>query len=138
MRRFHNQQTDTGSSTRAASHFRCAASATVLALLCSSATWAVPAKPGVMTFDNAGRSIEVRLIGDENFHYYVTTDGYMLLRGSDGVFRYAIPDGRRLRGSPFPAENPRDDALKPRLCSPPSAKTHHSPYSKPTPMPGNA
>lgn len=61
-----------------------------------------------MTFDNAGRSIEVRLIGDENFHYYVTTDGYMLLRGSDGVFRYAIPDGRRLRGSPFPAENPRE------------------------------
>ena len=53
MRRFHNQQTDTGSSTRAASHFRCAASATVLAFLYALAAWAVPAKPGVMTFDNA-------------------------------------------------------------------------------------
>lgn len=53
MRRFHNQQTDAGCTTPAALHFRRAASATVLALLCSSAAWAVPAKPGVMTFDNA-------------------------------------------------------------------------------------
>lgn len=108
MRRFHNQQTDAGCTTPAALHFRRAASATVLALLCSAAAWAVPAKPGVMTFDNAGHSIEVRLIGDENCHFYVTTDGYMLLRGADGVFRYAIPEGRRLRESPFPAENPRE------------------------------
>ncbi len=60
---------------------------------------AVPAKPGLLSFDNGGEKIEVYLRGDEHAHYYVSPDGYMLLRGEDGLFRYALPDGDRLRES---------------------------------------
>lgn len=66
---------------------------------------AVPAKPGLLTFDNGGEQIEVFLRGDEHGHYYVTPDGYMLLRGDDGLFRYAIPDGDTLRASDIVASN---------------------------------
>lgn len=60
---------------------------------------AVPAKPGLMTFDNGGKTIGVYLHGDERSHYYTTPDGYMLLRGSDGLFRYAVPHGDVLKPS---------------------------------------
>lgn len=60
---------------------------------------AVPAKPGLLTFDNGGEQIEVFLRGDEHSHYYETPDGFMLLRGDDGHFRYALPDGSRLKAS---------------------------------------
>lgn len=97
-----------------------------------------------MTFDNAGRSIEVRLIGDENCHFYVTTDGYMLLRGADGVFHYAIPDGQRLRESSFPAENPRERRTirhPPNLRKCPAARnptysTHQSIFNRQKPRGG--
>lgn len=67
---------------------------------------AVPAKPGLLRFDNAGEEIDVYLRGDEHGHYYVTPDGYMLLRGSDGFFRYALPDGNNLRESDILASKP--------------------------------
>ena len=52
----------------------------------SNLALAVPAKPGVLTFDNGGKEIEVFLKGDEHSHFYVTTDGYMLLRGRQYSF----------------------------------------------------
>lgn len=72
----------------------------------SNLALAVPAKPGVLTFDNGGKEIEVFLKGDEHSHFYVTTDGYMLLRGDDGLFRYAIPDGENLKVSEITASKP--------------------------------
>lgn len=67
---------------------------------------AVPAKPGPMHFDNGGKTVEVYLHGDENSHYYTSPDGYMLMRGDDGIFRYALPDGNGLRPSTFTATDP--------------------------------
>lgn len=67
---------------------------------------AVPAKPGVMNFDNGGKTISVYLRGDERSHFYTTTDGHMLLRGDDGLFRYAVPQGGLLVPSAMTASQP--------------------------------
>jgi len=67
---------------------------------------AVPAKPGLMTFDNGGKTINVYLHGDERSHHYITPDGHMLLRGDDGLFRYAVPDGTSLIPSAITASAP--------------------------------
>ena len=48
---------------------------------------AVPARPGIRTFRQSdGTEICVKLIGDEHFHTYVTTDGLTVARGNDGDF----------------------------------------------------
>lgn len=49
-----------------------------------------PAKPGLLTIRLAdGTSIDVRIIGDEHFHYYLSEDGYLLTRGTDDYFYYS-------------------------------------------------
>ena len=78
----------------------------VPACLLALSAHAVPAKPGPMHFDNGGKTVEVYLHGDENSHYYTSPDGYMLMRGDDGIFRYALPDGNGLRPSTFTATDP--------------------------------
>jgi len=83
-----------------------AAATASLGLLPVVPAQAVPARPGLMTFDNGGKTIEVYLRGDEHSHYYVSSDGYMLLRGDDGRFRYALPDGDRLSESRLTASQP--------------------------------
>lgn len=77
----------------------------------SFGAYAVPAKPGVISFDNGGKSVDVYLIGDENSHYYATTDGYMIVRGEDGLFRYALPDGNRLKTSNQLVSNPQERSI---------------------------
>ena len=55
---------------------------------------AVPARPGVRTFRQSdGTEICVKLIGDEHFHTYVTTDGLTVARGNDGDFYYQTAVG---------------------------------------------
>ena len=76
---------------------------TAIPMLIAGHAGAVPAKPGLITFDNGGKQIEVFLRGDEHSHYYETPDGFMLLRGDDGLFRYAVPDGTRLKASAMTA-----------------------------------
>lgn len=49
---------------------------------------AVPAQPGPMKFINGNNELTVYLHGDENFHYYTTSDGY-LLDYRDDIFTYA-------------------------------------------------
>lgn len=61
-----------------------------------------------MLFDNGGKPVEVYLHGDENAHYYTSSDGYVLLRGGDDIFRYAIPAGGTLTASDITASNPAD------------------------------
>jgi M6 family metalloprotease-like protein len=64
-----------------------------MALLCFSA-YAVPAKPGMRTITQAdGTTITLRLIGDENFHSYVTADGLAVSRAADGNFYYRTATG---------------------------------------------
>ena len=51
-------------------------------------SYAVPAKPGIIRVTTAdGTELPVRLVGDENFHYYLTEDGYPLVE-SEGKYFY--------------------------------------------------
>ena len=56
----------------------------------AAATWAIPAKPGLIEVKMAdGTTIKVRIVGDEWGHYYLSEDGYLLTRGAragEGVF----------------------------------------------------
>lgn len=63
--------------------------------LCSiAAAVAAPAKPGLRTISQPdGSTISVRLVGDEFFHTYVTSDGLTVARGADGYFYYNTPEG---------------------------------------------
>lgn len=59
------------------------------------AALAVPAKPGIMSVRQPdGTELSVRLVGDENYHYYLTDDGYPLVN-SAGYYYYGRvqPDG---------------------------------------------
>ncbi len=68
------------------------ATAATLTLLCAGA-WAVPAKPGIHVYTQPdGSTVEVRIIGDEHFHCYETTDGHLLLSDAAGALRYAVAD----------------------------------------------
>ena len=62
----------------------------------SFAAHSLPAKRGLHTLTQPdGTTIEVRIVGDEFSHYYLTPDGYPLLADSDGVMRYVTlaPNG---------------------------------------------
>lgn len=54
---------------------------------------AVPAKPGVITVQNAdGTEISARLVGDEFFHQYFSTDGYPLTMVDGNLYYCHITD----------------------------------------------
>lgn len=62
------------------------------ALFISLSAHAVPANPRPFTITQKdGTKMEVRLVGDENFHYYCTTDGAALVKVLDGYY-YADVD----------------------------------------------
>lgn len=72
---------------------------------------AVPAKKGLRTFRQSdGSEISVRLVGDEHFHTYLTTDGLTVTRDAHGDFYYQTSEGI----SKIKAHNPekRDGAEK--------------------------
>lgn len=73
--------------------------------------WAVPMNPTPFTIDNAGDSLTLREVGDEHYSYTHTLDGYIVIRGEDGVYRYAAEDGTEGK---FRAKNAdlRSDAEK--------------------------
>ncbi|MDE5789798.1 MAG: M6 family metalloprotease domain-containing protein [Muribaculaceae bacterium] len=55
---------------------------------------AVPAKRDLRTFRQSdGTEISVRLLGDEHFHTFVTTDGLTVAREADGDFYYRTSNG---------------------------------------------
>lgn len=64
----------------------------LLASLWMAPAWAIPAKPGLLQMAQPdGTVATVSLIGDENFHYYITADGYPLIE-DNGYLCYAICD----------------------------------------------
>ncbi len=69
----------------------------LLTALVSSTTlgvMAVPAKRNLRTFRQSdGTEVSVRLLGDEHFHTYVTTDGLTVAREADGDFYYQTSNG---------------------------------------------
>lgn len=76
--------------------------------LAALAGWAVPAKPGFHLYTLPdGSTIEVRIVGDEHSHYYLSADGYVLLADAGGALRYAdIDNGGRLRMTDVAASAP--------------------------------
>lgn len=65
----------------------------LLGLFMSMTTWAMPAKPGIVTMTQPdGTKIQVYIHGDEHFHYYETLDGKVLLPAADGTLKYAELD----------------------------------------------
>lgn len=58
-------------------------------------TYAVPAKPGLISVRQAdGTEIMVRIIGDERSHFYLSEDGYLLVNSDDTCY-YANTDARQ-------------------------------------------
>lgn len=61
-----------------------------LALFCAGSAFAIPAYHGLITKQLPnGSSIEVRLVGDENFHYTTLADGTIIKKAADGYYYYA-------------------------------------------------
>ena len=70
-----------------------------------SAMMAIPAKREWRTVTQPdGTKLEVMLVGDENFHYYVTRDDVALVE-RDGVYYYAKIEQRRLISTGVPASD---------------------------------
>lgn len=65
----------------------------VLAILFSNnVLFAVPAKPGLVTMRQPdGTEINVRIMGDEHAHYYLSEDGYLLVNDNE-TFYYGNAD----------------------------------------------
>lgn len=62
-------------------------------VIIAAGTYAVPAKPGLITVKlSDGTSIKVQIVGDERTHYYISEDGYLLTRGADDFFYYSDYD----------------------------------------------
>ena len=69
---------------------------------------AVPAHPRpVDVTQSDGTQLTVRLVGDEFYHFSMTTDGYTLLQRSNGDYVYAVKSGSRLIASDVLAHNPQ-------------------------------
>lgn len=73
-----------------------------LSLFFAGGLWAFPADPTPFTVDNAGDSLSLREGGDERYSFTQTLDGYLVIRDSGGVYRYATEEG--LAGA-FKAKN---------------------------------
>ena len=65
------------------------------AFLAFSAAYAVPAKPGKpLTFTQSdGKTIQVKMMGDERLHSFVTSDGLTVGQAENGDFFYRTADG---------------------------------------------
>ena len=75
-------------------------------LLGAVSLWACPAysKP-VDVFQPDGTTVTLLMRGDEFQSFITTTDGYTVIKGADGFYRYAEKDGDRLKASAFVAHN---------------------------------
>lgn len=65
----------------------------VFGFLFAESLLAFPENPVFFTVDNAGDSLTIRNVGDEHYRYTETLDGYLVIRGEDGVYRYATEEG---------------------------------------------
>lgn len=71
----------------------------ILLTMCAAAVWAVPAKREWRVMRQAdGTSVELMLVGDEHFHYYMTRDSVPVVE-HDGGYYYAKPLGFALKSS---------------------------------------
>lgn len=55
--------------------------------------YSIKAKPGLLTYyDDEGKSMEIRLYGDEFHHYATDKNGYLLLENPENKLEYAVID----------------------------------------------
>lgn len=81
----------------------------LLSILTSLQVGAVRAYPHPKTIRQAdGTTITLVGHGDEFNHHVTTTDGYTVMRGSDGIYRYAVKEGDRLKASAVRACDGKD------------------------------
>lgn len=60
---------------------------------------AIPAKPGLINYRQPdGTTVEIRLIGDEHYHMYVTPEGYPLVE-KEGTLMFADVTDSGLRST---------------------------------------
>ena len=76
-------------------------------LICTATTWARPgySKP-VDVLQPDGTTVTLLMRGDEYLSFMTTTDGYTVIKGSDGFYRYAELQDGGLRATAFVARNP--------------------------------
>lgn len=76
------------------------------AVLIALVARAVPAHSGLVTISQPdGKSLTVKLVGDEFFNYSCTTDGYTVVRNQDGNYEYATLRAGQLVASGLLAHN---------------------------------
>ena len=68
----------------------------LLLACCAQQAFAVPANRSILhtVVQPDGTTIQLKLIGDEFAHCYVTEDGLPVVEGGDGVYRYAMLDAQ--------------------------------------------
>lgn len=65
----------------------------LMASLCATETFAYPQNPALYSVDNQGDSLTLRNVGDEHYSNTQTSDGYIVLQDSAGVYYYADENG---------------------------------------------
>ena len=78
----------------------------VVMLLGTASLWARPGytKP-VDVLQPDGTTVTLLMHGDEFYSYMTTTDGYTVIKGDDGYYRYAEMEGDGLKASAYVAKN---------------------------------
>ena len=78
----------------------------VVMLLGTASLWARPGytKP-VDVLQPDGTTVTLLMHGDEFYSFMTTTDGYTVIKGDDGFYRYAEKQGEELKASAFVAKN---------------------------------
>lgn len=71
--------------------------------------WAYPSNPLPVSVDNGEHSLSIRRLGDEHHRYTQTLDGYLIVRGVDGLYYYADESGT---SSGVKAKNTEDRSLQ--------------------------
>lgn len=81
---------------------------TIVLLMSGINVFSIPAKPSPFVLKQTdGTELTVRLHGDENFHYYTTEDGYLLLPGDNGILCYAEIRSGNVQASSMKAQDTR-------------------------------
>ena len=76
-------------------------------LLGATSLWARPGYPlPVDVFQPDGTTVTLLMHGDEFLSFITTTDGYTVIKGDDGFYRYAEKDGTGLKATAVIARNP--------------------------------
>ncbi len=78
----------------------------VLLLMQTITVWARPGyKVPVNVQQPDGTTVALVMQGDEFHSFMTTTDGYTVIKGDDGYYRYAVKQGDDLKASPFVAKD---------------------------------